>query len=423
MSPSGPHYLSGSGMTRSDSMSEDIGKDYSDSILKMYSHEDRSLSNLTDGLGDYVAPLSKTDVEGAASPNRGASQSGQVTTVMLRNIPNKYTQRTLLEELCRNGFASNHAIDFFYLPIDSQTNANFGYAFINFTSSQFQEAFRKMFEGRRLERYNSRKILSVVPASLQGLQANWNHYSMSTVMSHPEQDRRPLFFNMDWSWAVWNYANWSDASKKTKRKPSAGVFTQRRSQDGSSLKPKAFESKGGKPYALGKREDHSMKAEDVTEGGAGNAAGFGAAGFAKFCGDCGSKRVDVAKFCTQCGSKFQDGPPQSLNSPTGTKDSTGCSAVEMTPPIETELQYKESKNKMMMPKEGAGTKAYDFWYEVATSMQKEGIAPAIIQSFIALSSEAKRTVFQHFQNAVHENRDVDQSGLLNTLVKSWEHRQ
>jgi len=405
------------GLTRSDSTSEiDLGKNYSDSIMsKMYSQEDRSLSTLADGLGDYVTTLSKSEIEGAASPNRGGgSQSGQITTVMLRNIPNKYTQRTLLEELCRNGFASNHAIDFFYLPIDSQTNANFGYAFINFTSSQFQEAFRKMFEGRRLERYNSRKILSVVPASLQGLQANWNHYSMSTVMSHPEQDRRPLFFNMDWSWAVWNYANWSDSSKKSKRKL----------HDGSS-KSKAFESKGGKPYSLGKREEQNMKGDDLIEGGAGSAAGYGAGsgGFAKFCGDCGSKRVDIAKFCTQCGSKFQDGPLPSMNSPTATKDSTGCSAVDLTPRIEHEMHMESSKTKMMMPKDAAGQKGYDFWYEVASSMQKEGIAPAIIQSFIALSSDDKRTVFQHFQNAVHENRDVDQSGLLSTLMKNWEHRQ
>ena len=37
------------------------------------------------------------------------------TTIMVKNIPNKYTQETLLQE-----FSNNHenTFDFFYLPID-----------------------------------------------------------------------------------------------------------------------------------------------------------------------------------------------------------------------------------------------------------------------------------------------------------------
>ena len=37
------------------------------------------------------------------------------TTLMIKNIPNKYTQKMLLEEIDRNHFG---AYDFFYLPID-----------------------------------------------------------------------------------------------------------------------------------------------------------------------------------------------------------------------------------------------------------------------------------------------------------------
>ena len=41
------------------------------------------------------------------------------TTIMVKNIPNKYTQDTLLEE-----FSVNHdkTFDFFYLPIDKDVN-------------------------------------------------------------------------------------------------------------------------------------------------------------------------------------------------------------------------------------------------------------------------------------------------------------
>ena len=51
------------------------------------------------------------------------------TTVMIKNIPNKYSQRNLLE-LIDVGYGG--AYDFFYLPIDFKNKCNLGYAFINF---------------------------------------------------------------------------------------------------------------------------------------------------------------------------------------------------------------------------------------------------------------------------------------------------
>ena len=56
------------------------------------------------------------------------------TTVMLRNIPNRYSQAGLLKEIDAAGFKGSY--DFFYLPMDTKNRTNVGYAFINFLSTE-----------------------------------------------------------------------------------------------------------------------------------------------------------------------------------------------------------------------------------------------------------------------------------------------
>jgi len=56
------------------------------------------------------------------------------TTIMIKNIPNKYTQQMLLSTIDRS---QRDNYDFFYLPIDFKNNCNMGYAFINFVDSIF----------------------------------------------------------------------------------------------------------------------------------------------------------------------------------------------------------------------------------------------------------------------------------------------
>ncbi|CAK9044056.1 unnamed protein product [Durusdinium trenchii] len=51
---------------------------------------------------------------------------------------------------------------------------------------------RKMYEGKKMGKFNSEKVVSVVPAALQGFEANYAHYSAARVMRGPPQTR-PLF--------------------------------------------------------------------------------------------------------------------------------------------------------------------------------------------------------------------------------------
>ncbi|CAE7581141.1 ML5 [Symbiodinium natans] len=117
---------------------------------------------------------------------------------MMRNLPNKYTQRMLLLEVNHAGFLG--AFDFFYLPIDTETGANRGYAFLNFLDPALAWMFRLMYEGRKMSRFNSSKVITVVPATLQGFEANYMHYAFSRV-SRGDPAARPLFLRAAMAWS------------------------------------------------------------------------------------------------------------------------------------------------------------------------------------------------------------------------------
>jgi len=93
-----------------------------------------------------------------------------VTTVILRNIPNKYSLQQLLQEVVDRSCAQS--LDFAYLPKDTSSQANKGYSFLNFSNAQSAVAFRKAFDGKSLRLFRSCKVARAEPASLQGRTAN-----------------------------------------------------------------------------------------------------------------------------------------------------------------------------------------------------------------------------------------------------------
>mmetsp|Transcript_75307 Transcript_75307/g.211156 ORF Transcript_75307/g.211156 Transcript_75307/m.211156 type:complete len:375 (-) Transcript_75307:186-1310(-) len=138
------------------------------------------------GIAGMVSP---NVLSGAAIPIPPPDWA-QTTTVMMRNLPNKYTQRMLLSEINLTGFLG--VFDFLYLPIDPETNANRGYAFLNFIDPGFAWMFKLSYEGRKMLRFNSNKVVSVMPATLQGFEANYTHYASSRV-NRGDPAARPLF--------------------------------------------------------------------------------------------------------------------------------------------------------------------------------------------------------------------------------------
>lgn len=85
------------------------------------------------------------------------------TTLMIKNIPNKYTKNMLLNEI-RLGFAD--LFDFMYLQIDPRTNCNLGFAFINMKTSESAQDFYYRWHGQEWQKFNSSKICSVSYAKI-----------------------------------------------------------------------------------------------------------------------------------------------------------------------------------------------------------------------------------------------------------------
>jgi len=116
-----------------------------------------------------------------------------ITTVMVRNLPNKYTQQKLLEDLCDQGFFLPRDFDFFYLPMDHASAANLGYCFVNFVTTEIANRFAAIFQGIQLRRYNSAKTIVVMPASVQGYEQNYAYYSTTRVAKAQDPQFRPIF--------------------------------------------------------------------------------------------------------------------------------------------------------------------------------------------------------------------------------------
>ena len=124
--------------------------------------------------------------EGAAAP----SEHGR-TTLMIRNIPNKYNQAMMLDLLNRS-YAGQY--DFFYLPIDFKNKCNLGYAFVNFKCTKTTADFYKEFHRQRWEEFNSRKVCEVTYARVQGKEAMIEHFKNSRFPCENEE-YLPLVFD------------------------------------------------------------------------------------------------------------------------------------------------------------------------------------------------------------------------------------
>ncbi|KAJ4827406.1 hypothetical protein Tsubulata_006461 [Turnera subulata] len=124
------------------------------------------------------------------------------TTLMIKNIPNKYTSKMLLAAIDER---HKGTYDFIYLPIDfkamtilmlMQNKCNVGYAFINMIDASQIIPFYQAFNGKKWEKFNSEKVASLAYARIQGKAALIAHFQNSSLMNEDKRCR-PILFNTD----------------------------------------------------------------------------------------------------------------------------------------------------------------------------------------------------------------------------------
>jgi hypothetical protein len=119
-----------------------------------------------------------------------SSGDARPTTMMIRNIPRRYTQEHLLKDLNDLGFTGT--FDFLHIPMDKSTSACVGYAFINFMDSAWAAKCIDSFHNYPFNQHQhgSSKMAQVSVARVQGLENNLNQYQSSAGNASKQRGRR-----------------------------------------------------------------------------------------------------------------------------------------------------------------------------------------------------------------------------------------
>jgi RNA recognition motif-containing protein len=101
------------------------------------------------------------------------------TTVMIREIPSRYTQRNVSDEVS----AVNANFDFLYMPPARKDGGSKGYAFVNFMDEESAARFIAEFQGHTFTKQpSSIKKALVGYAEVQGLERNLKFYRRCKAM-------------------------------------------------------------------------------------------------------------------------------------------------------------------------------------------------------------------------------------------------
>lgn len=116
--------------------------------------------------------------------------AGTTTTLMIRNIPLRFTPVSFREVIDAEGFSGKY--DYCYMPMDFRSHRSLGYCFINFYSVDAAADFASLFANRRFTTTNSDKVLAISAGARQGLLPNVASFKLSTLRQMPRTEFRPV---------------------------------------------------------------------------------------------------------------------------------------------------------------------------------------------------------------------------------------
>lgn len=114
------------------------------------------------------------------------------TTLMIKNIPNKYNQAMLTAEIDLN---HQGLYDIIYLPIDPKNQCNCGYGFINVVHPLVILSLYLEFNGKSWRNFNSDKICILAYGRLQGKDQLLSQLEGSGVMQQSDPTKKPLLLD------------------------------------------------------------------------------------------------------------------------------------------------------------------------------------------------------------------------------------
>jgi RNA recognition motif-containing protein len=134
---------------------------------------------------DPTAPI----VDMSSSTSHTPPDELTYTTVMIRNVPQGFSQDELIALFKSLGYRFNY----FYCPVDFRTRRNLGYLFIDLIAPEMARDFIIKFHGYPLPFYRSDRLCVASWARMQGWFLNVEHYKKSSVMNLGREFRPRLF--------------------------------------------------------------------------------------------------------------------------------------------------------------------------------------------------------------------------------------
>jgi hypothetical protein len=116
------------------------------------------------------------------------------TTIMIRNIPNKF-QAFELSRLLR--LVSHGRVTFSYLRVDFNNRCNVGYAFVDLLTPADIIPIYNLLAGAKWNIYNSDKVAAICYATIKGRECLTERFRNSGVMTQWAPFRAKLWWNDD----------------------------------------------------------------------------------------------------------------------------------------------------------------------------------------------------------------------------------